>query len=159
MIGFLAIDARWCSTYNNYSQHLSNHILKFLQQDKLLQQKLTAKKIISNNNICFLSKNIKFCSFCTISEFWLSQCFIHFFILMLPLASGTFRVPENLMLDCRGITSAGLKVDINKMCADVIELDLAQNDIKSWQEVRCYWCICVVHTYTYMKVLKWLRNY
>ena len=112
--------------------------LKIFTARQATSTKLHCKKIISNNNICFLSKNIKFCSFCTISEFWLSQCFIHFFILMLPLASGTFRVPENLMLDCRGITSAGLKVDINKMCADVIELDLAQNDIKSWQEVRCY---------------------
>ncbi|XP_067936166.1 tubulin-specific chaperone cofactor E-like protein [Watersipora subatra] len=49
--------------------------------------------------------------------------------------SGNFRVPKSLMLDGRGITSAGDNLDISQLCSDVVELDLAQNNIQSWQEV------------------------
>lgn len=53
-------------------------------------------------------------------------------------ASGTFQVPKNLILECRGITSAGLNAEIQELCAHVVELDLAQNGINSWPEVCIY---------------------
>lgn len=50
-------------------------------------------------------------------------------------ASGQFRVPENLSLDSCGISSAGPLDELTEMCSNVVELDLSDNSIASWDEV------------------------
>ena len=49
--------------------------------------------------------------------------------------SGSFRVPEVLILDSCKITSAGRTEDLNRLCSQVTELDLTDNSITNWSEV------------------------
>ena len=49
--------------------------------------------------------------------------------------SGSFRVPEVLILDSCKITSAGHTEDLNRLCSQVTELDLTDNSITNWSEI------------------------
>lgn len=57
-------------------------------------------------------------------------------MILIFVESGSFRVPEVLILDSCKITSAGLTDDLNRLCSQVTELDLTDNSISSWNEVH-----------------------
>lgn len=53
-------------------------------------------------------------------------------------------MPGNLAVNSFNISKAGGADDIRSLCADVIELDLTDNDLNSWTEVRCRSCLFMI---------------
>lgn len=54
-------------------------------------------------------------------------------------------MPQVLVLNDCGIDQAGAPEDLKKKCNSVKELDLAQNKLENWNEVRRRSTCCYVH--------------
>lgn len=57
-----------------------------------------------------------------------------------PYDSDRLNLPSVLVLNSCGITCAGDEKEIAAFCAHVSELDLSDNKLEDWHEVKLSWC-------------------
>lgn len=62
----------------------------------------------------------------------------------LPRDSDRLNLPSVLVLNSCGITCAGDEKEIAAFCAHVSELDLSDNKLEDWHEVKFLYCCILV---------------